>query len=295
MQLHQKGTAKSVLVIKPARMWATIALPIAFFILVPSCGKPKSTTDAGNYRNTRTLQPDDAKKYKAQGISYCESKDWHRAIRELSNALLLAPEDWSAYEWRGVAYLSTGAFEGAVSDLSRLIRNNPTNTIALWNRASAYARLREFRRAIEDVSNYLQLNPEDAVARAFRGQYHAQNHEYEQAAQDYLEAIRLNPNTEQAYNGLGWLRATCPIAALRDGREAIKAVTKSGELTKWGEWRSVNNLAAAYAEAGDFQAAVDYQKRAMTMPGVADSDLAYMEYRLSLYEHNQAYRETEKE
>ena len=57
--------------------------------------------------------------------------------------------------------------------------------------------------------------------------------------------------------------ATCPEAKYRDGGKAVESATRACELTKWKSSEFLNTLAAAYAESGDFDAAVTWQTRAI--------------------------------
>ena len=47
-----------------------------------------------------------------------------------------------------------------------------------------------------------------------------------------------------------------PQADFRDGKSAIQHATRACQLTQWRVHGYVSTLAAAYAEAGDFQNAV---------------------------------------
>src|SRR5262249_24628007 len=54
-----------------------------------------------------------------------------------------------------------------------------------------------------------------------------------------------------------------------DGQRAVAHATRACELTGWKAPGRINTLAAACAEAGDFDKAVEYQKRALSFPAFA--------------------------
>jgi tetratricopeptide (TPR) repeat protein len=105
------------------------------------------------------------------------------------------------------------------------------------------------------------------------------------------ETIQSNAKDDWSYNLLAWIEATCPDSSFRDGKEAISLATKACELTQWREASWIDTLAAAYAESGDFQRAVQYQEQALRTSGPPDPEEKAMRERLALYKQSQPYRE----
>lgn len=94
-------------------------------------------------------------------------------------------------------------------------------------------------------------------------------------------------------NNLAWLRATCGDPKVRDGDEAVQLAKRAVELSSSNDAESLDTLAAAYAEAGQFVDAVAIAKQAM---GLAESSAVRklakeIEARLRLYEQGKPYRE----
>ena len=79
------------------------------------------------------------------------------------------------------------------------------------------------------------------------------------------EHVRLNPDDARALNFFAWILATCTNEDIRDGARAIQLAERACSLTKWRNHAFVDTLAAAYAEAGQFDEAIEHQMRAISM------------------------------
>jgi tetratricopeptide (TPR) repeat protein len=112
---------------------------------------------------------------------------------------------------------------------------------------------------------------------------------------DYEKYVLLNPTNPRyladGYNNLARLLATAPYDALRDGKKAVQYATKAAELTNWQDAKVLDTLAAAYAEAGNFDDAIKWENKALTFPEFAKNFGAVGGQRLQLYADKKPYRE----
>jgi hypothetical protein len=111
---------------------------------------------------------------------------------------------------------------------------------------------------------------------------------YKQAVECYAKPVEAGDL--KALNGLAWLLATCGDATLRDGVRAVSLSERAVEMTRRKDSNLLDTLAAAYAEAGQFSAAVKAQKEAMDLVTDQDSRNGFAG-RLGLYESRRAFHE----
>lgn len=116
------------------------------------------------------------------------------------------------------------------------------------------------------------------------------NGDYQGAIDAVDEALAVDENNAVAHNNKGWLLATCPDEQFRDGELAVEHATKACDLTGWVNGGFIDTLAAAYAEAGDFEAAAEWQQKAIDadFSGTLTADFTE---RLELYQAGTPYRE----
>ena len=74
--------------------------------------------------------------------------------------------------------------------------------------------------------------------------------------------MRLKPDWLEALNNLAWILATQPDEKLRDGREAVRLAAHAVTLTRTNNPGALDTLAAAYAESGNYPAAVETAQKA---------------------------------
>ena len=136
----------------------------------------------------------------------------------------------------------------------------------------------------------LRLNPGDAKVHSNLGVVLVKQGHVEEAMAHYTEALRHNPDDAEVHNNRAMIWAASPEARYRDGRRAIEAATRAAALTEWNDPRILDTLAASYAEAGDFEAAVKWQTTALDLL-TQMREKEDFRTRLELYRKQRPYRE----
>jgi tetratricopeptide (TPR) repeat protein len=122
-------------------------------------------------------------------------------------------------------------------------------------------------KALLDFDEAVRLAPDDAAARFHRGRAHEALRQYGPALDDIRAALARAPDDVQTHNQLAWLLCTCPDTAHRDGPQAVEHATRACALSDWADAAALDTLATAYAECGDFGAAVRWAEEALTHAG----------------------------
>ena len=191
---------------------------------------------------------------------------------------------------RGSAYYYNGEYNRAVADFVETIWLIPNSAVAYFNRGRAHSKKGEFSRSIKDFDEAIRLRGDDAIYVRGRGWAYYRKGEYDRAIEDLDQAIRLKPNDARTLNTKAWILATARSTEVRDGHEAVRLAREAVRLIDNPAIR--DTLAAAYAEAGQFDDAVAEQQRAIEMLRAAgrDDEVADFQNRLDLYRYGQPYR-----
>jgi Flp pilus assembly protein TadD len=213
------------------------------------------------------------------------------AITNFAEAIRRSPNDPVAYDYRGFAFFRKRDFDKALLDFNQVLELRPSSAVAHNQRGVTYMKKGEMERALADFTTAIHIAPNDGVNFTYRGFGYEKEAQWSRATNDFITALRLDPTDSKALNEYAWLLATCPESKIRNGNTAIKLANEACQLTKSEVWLYVDTLAAACAEAGQFDVAIRCQKQSMTIPGVSDSARQEAQKRLLLYEQHEPYRD----
>lgn len=85
------------------------------------------------------------------------------------------------------------------------------------------------------------------------------------AVHDYEQALRIEPSNSGILNNLAWVLATSLDAEIRDAQRSIELSQRACQLTDYKRADTLSTLAAGYAEAGDFENAVNWARKAIEL------------------------------
>ena len=251
------------------------------------------------------LKPDYAVAYITRGNAYNNKGLSDEAIADLTKAITLLKMKGDkhhlalAHNNLGFAYKIKGQYDRAIRDYTEAIRLEPDYAIAYTNRGDAYRKKGLHDKAIADANKAITLLEMKgdkhylAVAYLSRGNSYRENGSHERAIADANKAIELDPEYTHAYNHLAWLLATAPDAVLRNGKRAVELAWRAADL----DWNAQNldTLAAAYAEVGRFEDAIERQLQAIARPKIEIDENSMVDFQMHLerYRNHKPWRMNE--
>jgi tetratricopeptide (TPR) repeat protein len=254
--------------------------------------KQEWDTAISNFKKCLLLDSNELSAYYGSGVAFFEEGDLVDAIISFTRIIQHAPQESVAYLNRGNIYLVQQRYDAAIADFDKCLQLSPTNDLAYKCRASAYGFKMDYQQAIKDYTSGLNLNVNDSRALASRANLYLKTYQFDKAINDFQNAIKADTNNYSAYNDYAMVLATCPINAARDGNKAIINAIKACDLTGWRKWECLDTLAMAFAENGDFKSATYYEKKAIGIKRMFDSNVFEMNSRILLYESRETNHES---
>jgi tetratricopeptide (TPR) repeat protein len=168
-----------------------------------------------------------------------------------------------------------GDLEAAYQKLDAALQTDPVFWQAIYYRAELHFQQREYESTVHDCTEILRMKPDQVVASLLRAQANTKLGRNEDCLRELDQVINHGNKKNivplvMAYEMRAWLRATSPDANFRHGKQALNDAKQACKLTQNYDPQSLDTLAAAYAELGDYDSAVDAEERAIKALMVSD-------------------------
>jgi tetratricopeptide (TPR) repeat protein len=218
------------------------------------------------------FHPGDIEASRALAAQLFTLKRGDEAADVLRTILDQAPNDLDAIDKLASYLITVNRPTEALPYLERLAVQQPTNANVHGNLASAYLAAKRFDLAVAHFRKALDLKP----LRKPSGT--------DETKQDLSNVVWAN--------NLAWLLATCADSRLRNGKEAVQLATAACEAVGY-KVEFVDTLAAAHAEAGQFDEAVKFGQQFLDQAELTKPELVKAgKERLELYRAHQPFRES---
>ena len=202
------------------------------------------------------LNADDADAFKNRAGCWMDLEEYSNAIGDYTNGIKIEPDQW-AYANRAVCWNEKGESAKVIADYTKALELDPNYLFALKRRASTYFDIKQYSKSKADYD--LALEQDGAMGDEF------------------------------LIGNFSWLLAACPDGSIRDGARALELATKAAELTQWKEGWVIDNVAAAHAELGDFDKALEFAMKAIQTAG-SEAEREDIQTRVVLYKKKQPAR-----
>lgn len=258
------------------------------------------------------LQPDSFIAFLDRCEVYYDKGDKDLAAKDYGLARELQGQAITQAVLQRITVRSEGKFENAIAEMKRFAELDQLNAKADGRDADPDYRLQlgqsylatsENQKCIEELTEVLDQvgqNPRDRrmrnarfLALRTRADAYLGIGGHEEAVADYESALKLNSSEDGVLNNLAWVLATSPMDKIRDADRAIDLATKACKVTDYKEAHILSTLAAAYAESGDFDKALEWSQKAVELGGESTSPetLVQLKNELESYRQKKPWRE----
>lgn len=216
------------------------------------------------------------------------------ALEKWRNALAMEPKDARANNGIGIVLGVLGRGKEAVPYFQKAAQIDADFFEAYYNLGIVLVKENRLSEAADAWRNTVRIRPGFAQGHEDLGYVLYLGGRYGEAIAELRTALKQDPHRKLALGLAASLLATCPDSSVRDGKEALefarRAVQESGDRDPG----TLDTLSAAYAEAGDFEAAMKTAEQALAEIKQNDAGLAAILRRhLAQYGSNEPVRTPE--
>jgi len=245
-----------------------------------------------HYTAALKIKPDFAEAQCNLGGILTDQGKFDQGEKHLEAALKSKPDFAEAHYNLGNALIGQGKLDDAAKQYAEAVRFKADYADAYFNLGNVMFQRQQWSEALKNYAAVARLRPSFAEVQIRMAMVFGRMGNGHDAADHYREALRIDSQSVTALQGLSWELATDPDSKMRNGPEAVKlalaAVKMSNSPVAW------DTLAAAYAETGQFNEALDAANQAVSLAMQAGNEnmAARFQDHLRLYEQRQPFHES---
>jgi protein O-mannosyl-transferase len=219
--------------------------------------------EATNYlAKALTAVPDYEEAHENMGFALVRLRDLNGAAAEFSLAIRQQPGRLDPYAGLGEVQSAEGHSEKAIEIYQGTLKLEPAFARAYSLLGIEYLKQGMLDEAVSNFEMNIQFSPARIEPRLQLAQIYSGQGKPAQAVAEYNGVLQLNPDLLGALNNLAWVLSTASDTQIRNGPKAVQLATRACDLTAWKQTVYIGTLAAAYAQAGDFDKAVTTAQKA---------------------------------
>jgi len=189
--------------------------------------------------------------------------------------------------------LKNGDAAGAKRNVDAALHIDPTMWPALYARAQIFASEGKYDLAIKDCNEALRQYRGCVEAALLRPNINIRVGKYAEALKEFNSLVSLDPRPvtlARVLSDCAWFYSTCPNTSFRNSQQAIKDAKAACSIMLWKDKNMIDTLAAAYAEVGDFNSAVQYAQQALAIKDISATDSKRIQRHLESFQQHKPIR-----
>jgi tetratricopeptide (TPR) repeat protein len=253
----------------------------------------KSEEAASNYSALLKIKPNDVATHNKFGLCLISLGKTNEALSEFRLVLRLDPRNTDAMNHLGNTFVHQGKVDEGIAQLRDALKIATNDAESHFGLGNAFLQQNDVAQAVHHFTAAIEARPSFAEAHYQLAVLLASQRKIGRAIEEYREALRYKPAWLEPLNNLAWILATDTDSAFRDGHDAVRLARRAAEKTSENEPATLDTLAAARAEAGEFTKAVSIAEKAhhLAIQRGQNRLATQIQGRLELYRQGRPYRE----
>jgi Flp pilus assembly protein TadD len=239
------------------------------------------------------VQPDRWASHRFLGSALAAQGKWDEAAASLARAVDLRPDSADLRKQLSRFLWLADRIPEACEQLAEVARLEPDSAEGLHYRGTVLQRKGKLDDAVRALEGAVRLVPQSPLYRCDLAFALEEQGDHVAAGDHYKQALRDVPQWPAENDRLARILASHPDARRRDGAEAVRRARQACYVSGYRFPPFLETLAAAYAEAGQFEQAITTAEGARRQALEAqDTRLAgRLEGEVSLYRKKQPFRD----